>query len=158
MLFSNHPHYNFFTLLLSEALTDYEIKTEGTPDLVIFGPFGNTWKEWVGVPKVHFSGEWSASVAEADLNITMQHMEPPSDKELRLPFWITHIDWFGADLEKLVNPKPIPLEWCTHIRAGEIERKKKFCAFVVTNPTCHPSGCSASSSLTRYCAAAAASS
>ena len=33
--------------------------------------------------------------------------------EIRLPHWMISINWFGADVDKLVNPKIIPPEWTT---------------------------------------------
>jgi GR25 family glycosyltransferase involved in LPS biosynthesis len=60
---------------------------------------------------------------------------------LRFPLWILEIDWFGADPERIVNPKPIPLSACTTVDTSEEglakarEQRRKFCAFVVSNPS-----------------------
>lgn len=53
---------------------------------------------------------------------------------MRLPLWMLEIDWFGADLEKIVNPKPLPVDVVCKADLEMIKKKDKFCAFVVTNP------------------------
>jgi len=136
--------YNFFTLLLNEAGSAMtpprevvgvpEANYTGNPDLVIFGPFGQNWKRFTGVPKIHFTGENTRPILEAELNIGFDHVNfTPTAAYIRLPLWVTFINWFAADPERLVNPKPIPLDCCT--RTYEATSRKKFCAFVVTNPT-----------------------
>ena len=134
-----NPEYNFFLLMLRSAQPDLEIigcKATAECDLVIFGPFGTEWlKLPASIPKVHFTGENTEPVDGAILNLGFNHFDMIDDKYLRFPLWITYIDWFGADVDKLVNPKPIPLELCTKVRAAEIGAKKKFCAFIVSNPT-----------------------
>jgi GR25 family glycosyltransferase involved in LPS biosynthesis len=44
------------------------------------------------------------------------------------------IDWFNCNPSLIRNPIPIPVKACTEAFIGE---RKKFCAFVVTNP-CNP--------------------
>jgi len=143
------PNYNFFTLLLNEAGAsmvpprtvvgiDEKNYPAGTrPDLVVFGPFGNNWQRFMGVPKVHFTGENTRPIfnKEVDLNLGFDHVNMiPTHKYMRIPLWMTFINWFGADVEKLVNPKPLPLECCTRTYETTLESRKKFCAFIVTNP------------------------
>ena len=142
-----NPAYNFFILMLQEAgkkLTPF-IEVEGVPicvgsaapDILLFGPFGNTWQSFPSVAKVHFTGENTAPVDASNvlLNLGFNHMDLQKENYLRFPLWILEIDWFGADPEKIVNPKPIPIDRCTKVFPQEIERKKKFCAFVVSNPS-----------------------
>ena len=57
------------------------------------------------------------------------------------------IDWFGCDKEKIANPKPISIDSCTQV--GSTATRKKFCAFVVTNP-CNPVRNSAFHWLSKY--------
>ena len=134
------PEYNFFILMLSAAGQKMGVEVIGgpaTPDssVVIFGPFGNTWKTLPEKqPKIHFTGENTKPVPEAALNLGFQHLDMVNDNYLRFPLWILEIDWFGADPERIVNPKPIPLERCTKVFSSELAQKKKFCAFVVSNP------------------------
>ena len=133
-----NPEYNFFLLMLRTAQPDLEIvggPASADCNLIIFGPFGNEWKRFPSIPKVHFTGENTQPIQGVQLNLGFNHFDMVNDSYLRFPLWITYIDWFGADADKLVNPKPIPLELCTRVRAAEIGRKKKFCAFIVSNPT-----------------------
>ena len=141
-----NPAYNFFTLLLEDAskhltpplkIKGVPIKLGDTaPDLLIFGPFGSIWRSFPEtVPKAHFTGENTApyDVSGVGLNMCFPHTDMISDKYIRLPLWILEIDWFGADPEKICNPKPIPIDRC--IRTFPNEEKKKFCAFIVSNPS-----------------------
>ena len=139
-----NPAYNFFTLLLTESSKNItpKIVIEGhsketlkdeKPSLLVFGPFGNTWKNYHGIPKVHFTGENTPSINHEDvkLNLTYENVSGNDDKKIRLPLWMLEIDWFGANLDKIVNPKPLPLDT---ICKPTNYPKSKFCAFVVTNP------------------------
>jgi hypothetical protein len=136
------PEYNFFTLMLSAAGAKLNppVRVVGgaatsTDSIVIFGPFGEEWKKLPAEqPKIHFTGENTSPIREATLNLGFQHFDMVTEEYLRFPLWLLEIDWFGADAERIVNPKPIPLERCTRVMSSEIARKKKFCAFVVSNP------------------------
>jgi GR25 family glycosyltransferase involved in LPS biosynthesis len=137
------PDYNFFTLLLNEAgkhmtpprtvVGVAEADYKGKPDLVIFGPFGNNWRRFTDVPKICFTGENTRPVSEADLNVGFDHTNF-TNNYMRIPLWMMSINWFAADVERLVNPKPIPLECCTRSYETTLESRKKFCAFIVSNP------------------------
>ena len=140
-----NPAYNFFTLMLGAAGATLNPRVEvvGGPAtaedaVVIFGPFGETWKALpVEQPKIHFSGEFTAPIEGpgVKLNLGFHHFDMLADDYLRFPLWILEVDWFGAAADQIVNPKPIPLEACTQVRAADLPRKKKFCAFVVSNPS-----------------------
>ncbi len=144
---SFNPEYNFFTLLLQEAASHLSppVKVKGVsiepgspnPDLLVFGPFGDTWRQFpITVPKVHFTGENTPLIdaSGVKLNLGFPHQDMAKEDYLRFPLWILEIDWFGADPERIVNPKPIPVDRCTKVYPEEMERHKKFCAFVVSNP------------------------
>ena len=142
------PSYNFFTLLLNEAgkhmtpprlVEGHDTMTcKDKPDLVIFGPFGSEWKRFgSAVPKVHFTGENTRPVFESsvELNLGFDHLKLiPYEKYIRFPLWMTYIDWFSADVDRLRNPKPMPLSWCTTPSDTTLEARPKFCSFVVSNP------------------------
>lgn len=148
-----NPRYNMFLLMMKEALRrgNINVRVEGyesntlpageRPHLVVFGPFGDEWKAdaWKGVPKAHFTGENTVPVQHPEivLNMGFPHAEFVDEKYIRLPLWMLEIDWFGAEVERLQNPKPLPIDRCTKVYPEEIGEKKKFCAFVVTNP-CNP--------------------
>lgn len=142
--------YNFFTLLLNEAgssmtpprkvvgVAESSYTSSEAPALVIFGPFGNKWKRFTSSPKIHFTGENTGPINEpgVNLNLGFGHYDfIPTSSYMRFPLWITYINWFQADVERLVNPKPIPLECCTRTHEDTLDSRKKFCAFIVTNPS-----------------------
>jgi len=137
------PEYNFFTVLLNEAgkhmnpprlVEGYDVKKwnmSQDPDLVIFGPFAGSWQGFKpSVPKVHFTGENTRPIFMPGVNLSLGFDHLARDDYIRFPLWMTYINWFCADVMKLQNPKPVPLELCTRNCFPE---KKKFCAFVVTN-------------------------
>ena len=138
-----NPEYNFFTLLLQAAGAKEGIRVVGGPatptdSVVIFGPFGTQWQKLPAEqPKVHFTGENTPEVhgPGVGLNLGFQHKDMAGKEYLRFPLWLLEIDWFAADLERLANPKPIPVERCTKVSVADLSRKKKFCAFIVSNPT-----------------------
>jgi GR25 family glycosyltransferase involved in LPS biosynthesis len=160
-----HPDYNFFTLLLQEGSKQLQPRPiiqgvskdtlpAGTkPNMILFGPFGSEWKEerWKGIPKAHFTGENTNPIQAPDvfLNMGYPHADFVDEKYIRLPLWMLEIDWFGADVERIQNPKPLPLDRCLNVYPDEIANKKRFCAFVVTNP-CNPVRNSAFHWLSQY--------
>lgn len=140
-----NPEYNPFTLILQASLgsrgTVRGVAAGGAEklDLVVFGPFGTEWEKLPKtIPKVHYTGENTPSVVREDvlLNLGFEHKNNVDESYLRLPLWMLEINWFRADVEKLGNPKPIPIDSACKVNmsSAELERKKKFCAFIVTNP------------------------
>ena len=139
--------YNFWTLLLTEALQKSSIKkVEGVQiteanaqteaiDLLFFAPFGETWRQVPSsVPKVHITGENTLSKGLENgvfLNLGFEHTNLGKGI-LRFPLWLQYLDWFGADQDRLENPRTMPLET---LFAPCLKEKTKFCAFVVSNPS-----------------------
>jgi GR25 family glycosyltransferase involved in LPS biosynthesis len=145
---SFNPEYNFFLLLLQESskkfpepvsVKGYSLDTIDsiTPDLIIFGPFGETWRIFPLIPKIHFTGENSLPITEENikLNLGFSLLERTDGSYMRLPLWMLEIDWFGANPDKIVNPKPLPVDRVTTPALTELsDHQTNFCAFVVTNP------------------------
>ena len=137
-----NAEYNMFILMLRDNYPDVEI--EGIDiekvevgkeeiDVLIFGPFSSRWKRVrEDIPKVHFTGENTKPINLVELNLGFKYSD--HERYLRFPLWLLEIDWYGADQEKLQNPKVIPLERCCQVYPEDIQRKQKFCAFVVSNP------------------------
>lgn len=160
-----NPAYNMFLLMLEEGTKQLtprprieghsaETLPEGVkPNILLFGPFGDSWKAetWSSIPKVHFTGENTPPVSQEKvfLNLGYPHADFVDERYIRLPLWMLEIDWFGADVEKISNPKPLPLDRCVNVYPEEIAQKQKFCAFVVTNP-CNPVRNSAFHWLSQY--------
>lgn len=142
-----NPAYNFFTLLLNAAGKHMNppVSVEGyaheawssveKPDLVIFGPFGADWLRYdASVPRVCYTGENTGPVDHPSVKLNMGHeMTYMKSDYLRVPHWVLSVNWFGADVDRLVNPRPIPLELCVRPPATTNPRSK-FAAFVVSNP------------------------
>jgi len=125
-----NPQYNFFTLLLQTTFPTYTVEVSElpeTPDILIFGPFGDSWKSY-SCPKIHFTGENTGPVAGAVLNLGFRR---EAEGYIRLPLWMLEIDWFSADPAKIQNPIPVPID------PPPIVPRNKFCAFIVSNP-CQP--------------------
>ena len=142
------PEYNFFLLLLQESsknfpdpvsVKGYSLETidTRTPDLIIFGPFGETWRMFPLVPKVHFTGENSDAITDGNIKLNLGYslLDRIDNSYIRLPLWMLEIDWFGANPDKIVNPKPLPIDRVTTPVPTEMSaHQNNFCAFVVTNP------------------------
>ncbi len=138
--------YNFWTLLLTEACREMGVKVEGLEinstnfkepiDLLFFGPFGQTWKQVPEtVPKFHITGENTRSVDGPGVVMNFGFdLTDLSKKQFRFPLWAQYIDWFGADQARLVNPRTLPVDSVVK-PSHKVADRKKFCAFVVTNPT-----------------------
>ena len=145
---SFNPEYNFFLLLLQESsknfpepvsVRGYSLDTINnlTPSLIIFGPFGENWRKFPLIPKIHFTGENSAQIIDENIKLNLGYslLDRLDDTYMRLPLWMLEIDWFGANPDKIVNPKPLPIDRVTTPIPTEMAaHQNNFCAFVVTNP------------------------
>ena len=148
-----NPDYNMFLLMMCEGLkySQKDVRINGystkslptgcTPNLLVFGPFGSEWKQdiWKNIKKVHFTGENTQPQKShnVELNLGYAHADFVNQSYIRFPLWMIEINWFGADPDRIQNPKPLPIDRCITVYPGEIGEKTKFCAFVVTNP-CNP--------------------
>jgi len=132
------PNDNFFMYLLSWMGMSKNIRVTvdmQTPNLVIFGPYSNNQeRQYPGVPKVFFTGENTPPHGDPDIFLNLGFQYDTSAKYIRLPLWVLEINWFGGNPDKIVNPRPVPLADCIAVNPSIIEQKKKFCAFVATNP------------------------
>jgi hypothetical protein len=140
--------YNFFTLLLQAYCDAAGIgcKVVGCGadykgsdiHLRIMGPFGCTEPIAGGIPTVFTTSEnipeLPADICEKNnikLQLGFNSKAHNGTDYIRLPLWMMSIDWFGADSDKLVNPRLIPLEYLTEAQVDGT--RPEFCAFVVTN-------------------------
>lgn len=142
--------YNFWTLLLETAcktlktpipiqpvaITEKNAATEPI-DVLFFGPFSNVWKlVGASVPKIHFTGESTNPVHGPGVYLNLGFAATDLSKGIyRFPLWYQYIDWFGADQERLVNPKSLPVEVLLPPTKEAVMKKDKFCSFIVTNPS-----------------------
>ncbi len=103
-------------------------------DVLVFGPFGNRWRSVSSsIPKIHYTGENSKPIEHSDVKLNLGFEHNTSSNYIRLPLWMLEINWFRADIERLKNPKPVSIDACCQTDTS-LETRKKFCAFVVTNP------------------------
>lgn len=145
---ANHT-YNFWTLLLKNACKSLKspISIRGVKitdenvndpiDLLFFAPFGDTWTRVPSkVPKIHITGENTPSKFGPGVVLNLGFEPTDLTRGIyRFPLWIQYLDWFGADQARLQNPRSIPVSLMTEPNKKMIEAKKKFCAFVVSNPS-----------------------
>jgi GR25 family glycosyltransferase involved in LPS biosynthesis len=106
-------------------------------DVLFFGPFGDTWKKvGASVPKVHVTGESTDPVEGPGVYLNLGFAATDLSKGIyRFPLWYQYIDWFGADQERLRNPKSLPVEVLLPPTKETLLKKDKFCSFIVTNPS-----------------------
>jgi GR25 family glycosyltransferase involved in LPS biosynthesis len=112
-----------------------------TPDVVIVGPYSMDWKGIpTSIPKVYFSGENWNLPDESDIALFITSSRKKHSKFVRIPTWMTFIDWFTnstslpTHLED--NPIRLPLHFATTSHPVPFESRSDFCAFVVSNPIC----------------------
>ena len=116
------PHDNYFTRLLGRR---YHLELCDDPDFIIFSYVGERrrdYRRWNCV-RIFYTGEnippdWSA----CDWAFSFEHT--PHPRHFRLPHWPFYVD-------PLALVKPID-----HDPATILSQKKRFCAFVVSNPLC----------------------
>ena len=113
---------NFFTRLLARR---YRLEICDDPDYVVYAYVGRRRKEFLRYDcvRIFYTGEnlppdWNA----CDWAFTFEHTNHP--RHFRLPHWP-----FYVAPEALVKP-------ADYDPAAVIAGKKKFCAFVVSNPLC----------------------
>jgi hypothetical protein len=142
--------YNFFTLLMENYFKSKSIDVQvigcGSEylgediNIRICGPFGCKDPVRAGIPSVFTTGENipplnSQSCADNNIKLQLGFAPLNTNEYKRLPLWMMYINWFGADNERLVNPRIVPLEKCIKSHAVRPSDRTNFCAFIVTNPS-----------------------
>ena len=133
------PKYNFFMYLLAWVGKLNNIRVvndQNSPNVVFFGPLSKgTEARYPNIPKVYFTGENAPPNTHADTFLNLGYQYAPKDDYIRLPLWILEINWFGANVDKIVNPRPVNLADCLASNPTTLASRSKFCAFVATNPS-----------------------
>lgn len=112
-----------------------------TPNVLIFGPYGQVWKNVPkSIPKVFFTAEnWGIPDTNIDLLLT-PYKDNKNTNHIRLPTWMTFIDWFNNSTELPTNLDDNPIRFPVHfirtINPISFTERNEFCAFVVSNPVC----------------------
>ena len=143
------PGFNYNTNFITDALRNHlgsSVSVEGipyasdtAPDLILCGPYSESWKSITSsVPKVFFTAEHWDAPPGFDLYLTSSRTE--DDRHIRLPVWMTFIDWFSGSTSLPTNtddnPIRIPLHFAMTPHSIPFTDRTKFCGFVVTNPIC----------------------
>lgn len=137
------PTRNFFLdLLRSRGIRVTGVNSmQRKSDMHICGPFGNQWKQVAeaGIPIVFFSGERWSGGDDHRIRLYLTHSPEEDDRHIRFPLWITYLsglfDSESSDCDDL-NPRRSPLSLATgHDHSTDQWSHRKFCAFVVSNPT-----------------------
>lgn len=114
-----------------------------TPNLIIFGPFTNTTKNWTkvpsSIPKIFFSAENWGLPTEDSFELCLSPYRNEDSKHIRLPTWMTFIDWFNDSIQLNTlntndNPNRMPLKLAMTVHPTSFYDRNEFCAFVVSNP------------------------
>lgn len=111
------------------------------PNIVIFGPYSKNWTEIPDrIPKVYFSAENWPEPNDPRINLYLTSSRIENDIRMRIPTWMTFIDWFsGATVlpERCEdNPILLPVHFAMTPHPIRFKDRKEFCGFVVSNPIC----------------------
>lgn len=113
-----------------------------TPNVLIFGPFSNNWKKIAtSIPKVFLSSENIQHAEDDSISLYLTSNTNEDDKHLRIPVWMTFIDWFSTEttltsLNVYDNPIRIPIHFALTPHKVSYSDRNEFCGFVVSNPIC----------------------
>jgi len=131
-----NPHDNYFTDLFKTKF-DVEV-VDSDPDLLIYGVYGNTYKNF-NCKKILFSGE-NLNASKGCINhyddsdLTLSHYEE-EDKEIFMPLWVLFVNWF-----RKTQPRPLPSNPTYSVDFDLIQnnrerflKERKFCAFINNN-------------------------
>ena len=116
-------------------------KNDPVPNLVVFGPYSHQWKQIPSsIPKVYFSGENWPDINDDSIKLYLTSSRDEDDKHMRIPTWMTFIDWY-SDSKELPehcqdNPIRLPLHFAMEPHPIPFNQRKQFCGFVVSNPIC----------------------
>lgn len=125
----------------NKCVKGIKYKSDSTPNLLIFGPYGKEWKTVSSsIPKVYFSAENWAQPEDKEIKLFLTPMREENEKQMRLPTWMMFIDWFSGvtefPTEAVDNPIRIPVHFAVTPHSTPFSERNDFCAFVVSNPVC----------------------
>jgi GR25 family glycosyltransferase involved in LPS biosynthesis len=130
------PEHNFFTYLLKWVGSKNNINVtvnQENPNVVFWGPMSQgTEDKWPGIPKIFYTGENVRPVRIKNTFLNIGFDYDTSKDYIRLPLWILEINWFGGNVDKMINPRPVSIQAATSV--PNISKERKFCAFVASNP------------------------
>ena len=108
-------------------------------DILICGPYSERWRDIAG-PKIFFSAENWDLPTDPSIQLYLTSRMTEDSRHLRIPTWMTFIDWFSGSTEVPTNHKDNPIRFPVHFamtpHAIPFSKRTNFCAFVVSNPSC----------------------
>lgn len=132
------PHNGFITSAVIGALpnTVVTITEPAACDVLIYGPFGITNKQYPQKLRIFYTGEnVRPPLDEADFcvsfDLVARNRGTPSSRNYRLPFWWGHIDWFSAAANGDWRLLPSYIDKPNEFNQAP---KTKFCAAIFSNP------------------------
>ncbi len=136
-----NPAHNFFMSLLKWTGVQHGFQVvhdSQHPSLILYGPFGEEHQaaRYAGIPKIFYTGENAPPRTGHDTFLNLGFQYTPDSSYIRLPLWVLEINWFGEDVELVNNPRPVSLASALRQDPVVLAGKRKFCAFVATNPRC----------------------
>lgn len=147
------PGFNYDTNFICDAMRTYAICNENIdikgvpysekeePNVLIFGPYNDNWKKVAEhIPKVYFSAENWTNPTDPQIKLFLTSSMEENEKNMRIPTWMTFIDWFSGSTELPTNhtdnPIRIPVHFAMTPHKRKFAERDEFCAFVVSNPSC----------------------
>ena len=126
------PNHNLFVENLRKCGAEVEVD-QMNPTIIIFGPFGkeNLNTKWLTVPKIFYTGENIGPVIRNDVVLNIGFRRDINTNYIRMPNWMTELNWYNQDIALIKNPMPFDLSLLT----SSVKIRSKFCAFVASNPS-----------------------
>jgi len=139
------PGFSYESNFLLDALRHHGISVRGFPasshahDVVVCGPYSTHWTSLPG-PKIFFSAENWPLPSDDSIALYLTPSLEEDATHLRVPTWMTFIDWFSGSTSVPtnhdVNPIRFPVHFATTAHSVPFSARPEFCAFVVSNPVC----------------------
>jgi len=115
-------------------------KSGSKPNIIVFSPFSKGWQDTPShIPKVFFTAENWEVPKDDSISLYLTPYRNEDDKHIRLPTWMTFIDWCSdatnlSAVNKDDNPNRLPIKMAMMPHSKSFNDRTDFCAFVVSNP------------------------
>lgn len=142
------PGFNYNSNFILDALHkhgtvckgfEYSAEHSAVHDILICGPYSERWRDITG-PKIFFSAENWDLPTDPSIQLYLTSRMTEDSRHIRIPTWMTFIDWFSGSTEVPTNHKDNPIRFPVHFamtpHAVPFSKRADFCAFVVSNPSC----------------------
>lgn len=103
------------------------------PNLVIFGPFGNSHEKFKFIPKIYYTGENLPPSTDSNVKFNIGFSYIKDDNYFRIPNWLLELNLFSIDEKAAANPIPFNPKLLFRKKFGA---RNKFCIFVASRVSC----------------------